>query len=151
MEIKVYPVQEVLNYLQFEEGQTARGKESKKHKCTRDPHTSLASKAVSRPAHLLRKCAGGDGCPLSYVELTRHLAEQIDNHANVNRWRVGARSFDLATIALNPYVYGKELTGDEAAKLMQISKRAYYSHWVPKVTGIRVWIKHWVNEVKLAN
>ena len=151
MEIKVYPPQGIVNHLQFEDGQTARGKESKKHKCTRDPHTSLASRAISRPARLLKQCAGVKGCPLAYVDLTKHLAEQIDNHAAANRWRVGTRSFQLATIALNPYVFGKELTGDEAAKLMQISKRAYYSHWVPKLPAIRVWIKHWAHEVNLAN
>lgn len=130
------------------DGCTALAVATRNHKLTgRAPHTSLASRSMSRPALLLRDARCGDMD--AEAELLAHLVTQIENYAKHEKWRLDANKFiGFGRVVLKAYVTGGTQSTGEAAKIVGVSQAAYFKNWQPKIFTASRCVRQWESEIR---
>ncbi|MEE8057191.1 MAG: hypothetical protein V3T17_05075 [Pseudomonadales bacterium] len=129
----------------LDNGCTATGIETPRHKRTKDPHTRLASRKLSAQAKLLRNAKNNNAAALS--TLTGFLATQIHAYGQKAGWQLRGRQKNFAKIVLHPYVVGRPMGKREAAKTMGICRAAFVKNWRVKIKAVEPWVKQWAAEI----
>ena len=133
------------NKFWFDDGCTARGKEKRLSKGSRDPHTPLAARSISQQARWLRAAKRDNEHALE--RLTAFLGEQIQAYGKQNHWQLRGRHMALAEIVLEPFVHAQPLGERESAKRMGICRSAFLKNWTKKIEVIRPWVQQWASEI----
>ena len=140
-----------INALQFDDGCTAKGTETKPQKRWRDPHTPLADKSVSPWASLLRTARKGDDKAADC--LANCITKNAYEHAWFNKDRAcieRGEGFvkELVMIALYRAIHGEGLTQRAAAARLGITLGPYQRNWEPRIAVIwDNWFKPRVREL----
>lgn len=122
----------------------ARGVERRTITKSRDPHSSLASRSLSRPARLLLVAKTNAE---AREELIQELVYAVERIAKFEGWKIKLNARAVAEIALDPFINIELLSQAKKAHMCNVKPPSYIECWQPKVDTVQTWIKRWSSEL----